>query len=171
MQVFATVGTTKFDALVRALDSDASLAALAARGYSRVLVQIGHGVHVPRSSGAEGVEVAHYRHSPQYKQDVAAADLVISHAGAGSIMDALALKKPLVVVVNTLLMDNHQAELADAMAEQRYCVATTCDELAHTLRTADFSALRTYPAPDELAFPQLVDQVVFGDASDKSKRA
>lgn len=177
MSVFVTVGTTKFDALVRAVDSDECLAALAARGYSRVLLQIGHGEHEPlaaRPDAAPGIQVAHYRHSAQYKEDVAAADLVISHAGAGSIMDALALRKPLVVVVNTLLMDNHQAELADAMAEQRYCVATTCDELAHTLRTAELSALRAYPAPDELAFPRLVDQVLtLGHAShlDKPKRA
>ncbi|TYZ65564.1 hypothetical protein PybrP1_004872 [[Pythium] brassicae (nom. inval.)] len=177
MSVFVTVGTTKFDALVRAVDSDECLAALAARGYSRVLLQIGHGEYTPlarRADAAPGVQVTHYRHSAQYKQDVAGADLVISHAGAGSIMDALALRKPLVVVVNTLLMDNHQAELADAMAEQHYCVSTTCDELAHTLRTAELSALRAYPAPDEFAFPQLVDRVLAqGDAlhSDKSKRA
>ncbi|GMG15312.1 unnamed protein product [Phytophthora fragariaefolia] len=51
-------------------------------------------------------------------------DLVISHVGAGSIMDGLALKKKLVVVVNTALMDNHQTELAEAMADQKYCLQT-----------------------------------------------
>lgn len=39
-------------------------------------------------------------------------------AGAGSVMEALALEKPLVVVVNAALMDDHQQELARAMEEQ-----------------------------------------------------
>ena len=33
-------------------------------------------------------------------------------------MEALALKKPLIVVVNAALMDDHQQELAHALEEQ-----------------------------------------------------
>ncbi|KAM3163382.1 UDP-N-acetylglucosamine transferase subunit ALG13 [Lachancea thermotolerans] len=40
------------------------------------------------------------------------ADLVISHAGTGSIVDALRLGKRLLVVANTSLMDNHQLQIA-----------------------------------------------------------
>jgi beta-1,4-N-acetylglucosaminyltransferase len=165
MLAFVTVGTTLFDALIRALDSDACLAALRARGVTRLLLQIGHGTHEPRAS-FPGLEIAYYRHNAQYKADVAAADLIISHAGAGSIMDALAAKKKLIVVVNTMLMDNHQTELAEAMAAQQYCVATTCDELLATLETADLETLQPYPRPDEDAFPALVDRVVFGHHSE-----
>lgn len=170
MRVFVTVGTTKFDALVRTLDSDACLRALADRGCTHLLLQIGHGEHEPRAQSATvpGLHVAFYRHNPQYKADVARADLVISHAGAGSIMDALSLQKKLVVVVNTALMDNHQTELAEAMAEQKYCVATTCDALVETLRTMDLSALQAYPEPDEDAFPRLVGHVMATGCSSSS---
>lgn len=169
MRVFVTVGTTKFDALVQALDTDACLAALKARGCTNLLLQIGHGEHIPREASAAvpGLEVRHYRHNPQYKQDVAQADLIISHAGAGSIMDALSLRKQLIVVVNTALMDNHQTELAEAMAEQQYCVQTTCDTLLETLERADLSALVPYPDPDEEAFPRLVEQVMTGGSNGK----
>jgi beta-1,4-N-acetylglucosaminyltransferase len=156
---FVTVGTTKFDDLIRALDTDACLEALAARGFSRVLMQIGHGEYTPRASAA-GLSIEWYRHNPQYKQDVARADLIISHAGAGSIMDALSVGKKLVVVVNTALMDNHQTELADAMAAKRYCVSTGCDGLEEELTTADFDALVPYPTPNEDAFPSLVDEAM-----------
>jgi len=38
------------------------------------------------------------------------AQLVVSHAGSGSVFEALKLRKQLVVVVNDALMDNHQVQ-------------------------------------------------------------
>ena len=43
--VFVTVGTTKFDALIRAVDSQAFADTLVARGYTRLVMQIGRWVH------------------------------------------------------------------------------------------------------------------------------
>ena len=40
------------------------------------------------------------------------ASLIISHAGAGSIMEGLSLNKLMLVVINSSLMVNHQTELA-----------------------------------------------------------
>jgi beta-1,4-N-acetylglucosaminyltransferase len=48
--------------------------------------------------------------------------LVVSHAGSGTILHALRIDVPLVVVPNSELLDNHQVELADALAEQEYVV-------------------------------------------------
>jgi beta-1,4-N-acetylglucosaminyltransferase len=48
--------------------------------------------------------------------------LVVSHAGSGTILQALRVDVPLVVVPNSELLDNHQVELADALAEQEYVV-------------------------------------------------
>ncbi|ETK83732.1 hypothetical protein F441_11396 [Phytophthora nicotianae CJ01A1] len=159
MHAFVTVGTTKFDALIVALDTDACLSALVARGFTSLRMQIGHGEHQPRAT-FPGLTLSFYRHDPQYKRDVSEADLIISHAGAGSIMDGLALKKMLVVVVNTALMDNHQAELAEAMADQKFCLATTVQGLHSVLETGDWNSLQPYPPLDEQAFPDLVDAVM-----------
>lgn len=46
--------------------------------------------------------------------------LTISHAGSGSILEALRYQIPLVVVPNTSLLDNHQEELAVAMERSGY---------------------------------------------------
>lgn len=57
------------------------------------------------------------------------ADLVVSHAGTGSIIDALSRGRPLIVVPNEDLMDNHQLEVAKALAEMRCCAMATCESL------------------------------------------
>ena len=47
---------------------------------------------------------------------------VVSHAGSGSILDALRVGVPIVVVPNTGLMGNHQVELAEVLADGEYVV-------------------------------------------------
>ena len=43
------------------------------------------------------------------------ADLVISHAGAGTCLEVLRLEKPLVVIVNRSLLGNHQVGIGKSM--------------------------------------------------------
>lgn len=50
------------------------------------------------------------------------ADIAI---GSGSILTALRAGKPLLVVPNTDLMDNHQAQLADELARGNYLATAT----------------------------------------------
>jgi UDP-N-acetylglucosamine transferase subunit ALG13 len=45
-----------------------------------------------------------------------------SNTGSGTILAALRLDAPIVVVPNTKLLDNHQVELADALQQQGYVV-------------------------------------------------
>ena len=111
--VFVTVGTTSFDALISAVDRAETARALAERGYTSATLQIGRGEYEPHETcpactGVPGFSVDYYRFKGSLAEDMASASLVVSHAGSGSIFEALALKKPLVVVVNEALMDNHQ---------------------------------------------------------------
>ena len=45
--VFVTVGTTSFDALVRAIDTNEVKEELCRRGYTHLLIQIGRGKYTP----------------------------------------------------------------------------------------------------------------------------
>lgn len=51
-------------------------------------------------------------------------DVVISHAGTGSILDSLRLNKKLIVVVNHTLMDNHQKQIAEKFQNLGHILAT-----------------------------------------------
>jgi UDP-N-acetylglucosamine transferase subunit ALG13 len=44
-------------------------------------------------------------------------------------------------------MDNHQSEIADAMAQRGYAVATTPDQLLTVLQQDSIQQLKQYPAP------------------------
>lgn len=45
--VFVTVGTTCFDALVKAVDTQEFKSELSARGYTQLLIQMGRGSYIP----------------------------------------------------------------------------------------------------------------------------
>jgi len=163
---FVTVGTTRFDALVERFEDPGVHDELKTLGVNRVLLQIGHGKDL--DSGVAGASTKQsskllpmesFRFSPSIEAHMRGARLVVSHAGAGSIMEALGLRAPLLVVVNDALMDNHQAELADALALRNHLVRTTPRQLTDAL--ADFpAALTPYPSVDLGAFPALVDDTM-----------
>jgi len=46
-------------------------------------------------------------------------------AGSGTLLEALHLGKTVIAVPNESLMDNHQAEVAEALAEQGYIIQST----------------------------------------------
>lgn len=48
--------------------------------------------------------------------------MLIYEKGSGSILDALRIAVPIVVVPNPDLLDNHQVELAEELARQGYVV-------------------------------------------------
>jgi beta-1,4-N-acetylglucosaminyltransferase len=54
---------------------------------------------------------------------IANSSLIISHCGAGSTFEALSFGVPLLVVPNAMLMDNHQAELANQLEREGFLVS------------------------------------------------
>lgn len=121
--VFVTVGTTRFDALVEAMTSSQAVRWLVDHDYKRLTIQYGRGVRpklMPTSSSSSSLIITTYDFKPSLQQDMEDADLIVSHAGAGTVMECLRYQKKLVVVINTMLMDNHQTELATAMSDRQY---------------------------------------------------
>lgn len=70
--------------------------------------------------------------------------------GSGTILDALRLSVPLIVVPNSELLDNHQVELAEALAEQEYVVHGKLEDLNQALEDAEVlrKRQREWPPPN-----------------------
>ncbi|MCJ1303953.1 N-acetylglucosaminyldiphosphodolichol N-acetylglucosaminyltransferase catalytic subunit alg13 [Hypocenomyce scalaris] len=139
---FVTIGATaSFDGLIREALSEPFLEALQEAGYSDLLLQHGkeggkiledftrknkagskewHGLNV---NGFDFNKMGLGKEMKAAKgEDANTEGVVISHAGSGSILDALRIAVPLIVVPNPDLLDNHQEELAKELANQGYVV-------------------------------------------------
>jgi beta-1,4-N-acetylglucosaminyltransferase len=157
--VFVSVGTTKFDALVQAVDQLSFIQTLKDLGFGSMVIQIGKGEYKPRNQ-LSGFICEYYDFKSDLASDIERSSLVISHAGAGTILEVLRQKKHLVAVVNTSLMDNHQAELAEALEEQGYLFATTPDQLEQTCIKGKLNELKPYPDSDSKLFPEIADDAM-----------
>ncbi|SCU90253.1 LANO_0D08108g1_1 [Lachancea nothofagi CBS 11611] len=90
------------------------------------------------------------------------ADLVISHAGTGSILDALRLQKPLIVVANTGLMDNHQLQIALKFESRGHLISahdSSAPALAQALERTQAVTLEPLPSGVNAQFANLLATV------------
>ncbi|KAF9950345.1 N-acetylglucosaminyldiphosphodolichol N-acetylglucosaminyltransferase catalytic subunit alg13 [Mortierella alpina] len=157
--VFVTVGSTRFDRLVAAASSPSFLHLVHQLGYSHLTLQHGNSPIPPHTltTPSEHAHLTPYSYKPSLHEDMENADLVISHAGSGSILEALRLKKKLIVVVNEDLMDNHQQELGSALHEQKHLVCTSVSGLEETLKAKEYDSLIPFPEPDPTRFANFLD--------------
>jgi len=160
MQAFVTVGSTKFDDLIDAIASEDFLTRLSASGYTRLVVQYGNSKlrQQIRNETSHGVEVIAWPFKPDLAEEYRASGLIISHAGSGTILEVLRLNKPLIVVANETLLDNHQKELAEALSAQGHLVASTVSELPRALESVATKKLTPFPPFDGSKFAQILDE-------------
>lgn len=166
--VFVTVGTTLFESLVEGVLTEKVLNFLVQHGYRRLVIQYGKGVKPNHqqllssssSSSKDPLEIECYDFKPSLANDMQDADLIISHAGAGTVMECLRLKKRLVVVINTKLMHNHQTELASAMGTRGHLYVVPEPQMLQDMQVwreiESFVPVAKKPG-DPYNFPTLLD--------------
>ena len=158
--VFVTVGTTSFDSLIWCVTKNETLKVFKKLGFGKILLQIGRGEFQPPSGETEGVNIEFYRYKDSIIEDMKNADFVISHAGAGSVLEALEQGRPLLVVVNEDLMGNHQTELATQLQKDGHVYKCTCTTLKSVLETSDLKALKPMPPRQPEKFALFLDRVM-----------
>jgi exopolysaccharide biosynthesis glucuronosyltransferase PssE len=148
--IFVTVGTQlPFDRLVKAVDEWAG-----ANGAPAVFAQIGDSRYRPAH-----MEWAQYLEAAQFRCRIANASLIVSHAGMGNLLAALAAQKPLIVMPRRAALDEirNDHQLATAKWLRQLTGVTVAEdeaELAKRLRAGDWpspGALHREASPELLA--------------------
>jgi beta-1,4-N-acetylglucosaminyltransferase len=79
-------------------------------------------------------------------------------AGSVSIFETLQLGKPLIVVVNEDLMDNHHRELAEELAERKHLFCAHPQTLGETIWAMDLETLVPYEPGDDKPVVALINR-------------
>jgi beta-1,4-N-acetylglucosaminyltransferase len=149
-----TGATAPFPALVDAVLSRDFLRSLRAHGITRLALQAGAYHSSPQFrtllaaavAADEGVRIDAFDFAADLARDhICRAHVVVSHAGAGSVLDALRWDRPLVVVENRGLMGSHQRELVDELRD--YLVEGSLEEDGGLQKAVARAILRKTAAP------------------------
>ncbi|CAF3518200.1 unnamed protein product [Rotaria socialis] len=157
---FVTVGSTQFDLLIETIVHDPNVlqTLVDCLQINKLILQIGNS-QMPLIDNIS-IPIECYPYKDSIENDIQQADIVISHAGAGTILQALEAHKPLLVVVNEKLMNNHQLEIANEMEQHGYLFHCTCSKLATTLKQFVNHTFKQYEKGDPLLFGQYLNKIM-----------
>jgi len=119
MKLLVTVGTTPFKSLVNFLDNNLP-------PETDATFQIGYG----------GIVTNNYPSiifTDRIYELYESADVIITHAGAGTVFKLLEMKKKIVIVPNLERIDKHQQEIARYMNERNH--ALSCNNFSSLITT------------------------------------
>tara|TARA_B100001059_G_scaffold108485_1_gene108253 strand:+ start:1261 stop:1710 length:450 start_codon:yes stop_codon:yes gene_type:complete len=115
MKVLVSVGSSSFDSLVCAVDSIANLFP----NYEFTF-QISNGKYTPTIGDF-------FSFSNSFSQYIDNADIIITHAGAGTVFELLEKHKKCIVIPNYERIDQHQSDLASFI--EKNSLAIVCHDL------------------------------------------
>jgi len=107
MRILITVGTTPFDTLIRFCDENLDSAL-------DMTMQISNdAIYIPKMFD-------YFKFTKDIISRYQSADLVITHAGAGTIFTLLEMRKRIIVFPNLDRDDSHQKDLADVVSRNKW---------------------------------------------------
>ena len=127
--IFVTVGTQlPFDRMIHAIDQWAGRA-----GRRDVFAQIGPSIYRPSN-----IEWKHFLNAEACREKTKAASLVVAHAGMGTIITALEMGKPVLVMPRRMALgeqrNDHQLATVEQLLRQgKVTAAFDVDELVEKL--------------------------------------
>jgi beta-1,4-N-acetylglucosaminyltransferase len=111
VRILVTVGTTVFDSLVEYMDKDGLFCRL------DIEFQIAGGKYIP-------VNHKHFRFADpdEITRKYESADIIVTHAGLGTVIQLLEMQKSIIVVPNLERIDKHQLDLSSFLAKNKYAL-------------------------------------------------
>ncbi|KAL4443110.1 hypothetical protein ABPG74_002177 [Tetrahymena malaccensis] len=162
--IFATVGTTEFDELLTALVQPDMINLLAQHKFTKMVLQKGRGKFQMIEDYIKKlpIEIELFDFKPTLTNEFQQADFVISHCGAGTLLEGLILKKKICAVVNSTLMDNHQEEILNKLLEQNYIYGIKdlnnfSSQIKEILEQLNKDVLKEYPNCDDTKIAKVIE--------------
>ncbi len=154
MRIFITVGTTPFDKLIRFCDENLDPAL-------EITIQISKAAsYVPK-------RLDYFEYVSDVISYYQRADLVITHAGAGTIFTLLEMGKRIIVVPNLDRDDSHQKDLASMVSQKGWgLVCWRHEDLPKLIAQSDRFQMVPYERREFFGGPfidQMVKKLYFGE--------
>lgn len=155
--IFLTIGTQlPFDRLVRDVDRVSS------QLDEAIVGQIGNGRYTPKR-----IEASAFMSPDQFEQCIAASRVVVSHAGIGTILTCLRLKKPLIAMARQAKLGEHRndhqsATMAELASMNGLYPARDSDEILKYLRQDSLAPLENTYSAELKRLRDFVRSEIFG---------
>lgn len=131
MKVLFTVGTTPFDSLCKYLDNNLDKS-------TDITFQIAKAKYKP-------VNFPFIEYTDDINKLYNESDIIISHAGAGSIYNLLEKEKIIILVPNLERIDKHQNDIAKYMNENNYAISVNSfEEIENVLKNIQNIQIRKF---------------------------
>lgn len=135
MKIFITVGTTQFDRLINTIDKiDSSGNEFVIQTAETSVTKINH---------------KHFKWVDNIDEYFQWADIIICHAGAGTIYTLLEMQKKIIVVPNLDRTDQHQKEIANYFQRNNYGLVcwnlSQIEEQINTIQNTSFNIYNKDP--------------------------
>ena len=142
--VLVTVGTTNFKELIEIALSESFQKTIINQGYRKLIIQIGN---LKIDNNKEDlnkelkIEIITIIPSNKFSEILKNADLIISHGGAGTIIQSINYGKKPIVIPNNNVIQNHQIELINHLQKLNYINYLTLDNLVYSLNNNNFEII------------------------------
>ncbi len=134
--IFVTVGTGKFELLVKEMDK------IAPELKEKVMMQIGKGKYEPKNC-------EFFRFSRSLEDYYKKARVIVAHGGAGTTYELLKMRKKLISMANLDRTDTHQQEILKALSEENYLIwCKNSSELINCINNSKKFRLKKYNVPE-----------------------
>ena len=134
--IFVTVGTERFDELVKKMDETALELS------ENVTIQIGKGRYEPKNC-------KYFRLALDMDQYYEKADLIVAHGGAGTIFELLGKNKKVIGISNPEKPGQHQEDILKALSRQNYLIwCKDLNKLKEAIKKAKKTKTKEHQKPE-----------------------
>jgi beta-1,4-N-acetylglucosaminyltransferase len=153
--IFVTVGTTRFDELIEAIDK------IAPRLGEEVVIQMGNCVNAP-------VNCKYFAFADDLLEYFKEASIVIAHGGAGITFEVLNLGKKLISIENPHAIDGHQGDLLEKLSQEGYLIwCKDMNNMENCIKEVRTMKIKKYVRPECEIGKKIMDWLVNAETAKK----